>query len=288
MGKFGDLFPGDPKDLDELLEQLAQRMAAASAMLASMTPRTAGPAAVAHERAARRHGSLLAGQSAGGQPPSGLPGRAVGPAHVVQRRRGTRHGRDDGHVPAPRRPRPARADAVGGSPAGRARRDRPRPGQGARRPGRLRVAGGARRSWRGASRRPASSSSGRAGSSSRRKDFGESASGRWRTCSSTSRKDRLGGHGLVRMGVGHERADATKPYELRRPVQPAHRTDDAQRDQAAGGRGRARPRRLGGRLSARPAESALACRVGPARVGPACSSRFGSARKTSRSSGPST
>ena len=38
----------------------------------------------------------------------------------------------------------------------------------------------------------------------------------------------------------------------------------------------------------RPAESALACRVGPARVGPACNSQFGSARKTSRSSGPST
>ena len=38
MGKYGDLFPGDPKDLDELLEQLAQRMAAASAMLASMSP----------------------------------------------------------------------------------------------------------------------------------------------------------------------------------------------------------------------------------------------------------
>ena len=38
MEQYGDLFPGDPEDLDELLEQLAQRMAAASAMLASMTP----------------------------------------------------------------------------------------------------------------------------------------------------------------------------------------------------------------------------------------------------------
>lgn len=37
MSRFGDLFPGDPKTLDELLEQLAERMAAASAMLASMT-----------------------------------------------------------------------------------------------------------------------------------------------------------------------------------------------------------------------------------------------------------
>jgi uncharacterized protein with von Willebrand factor type A (vWA) domain len=37
MAQYGDLFPGDPKDLDQLLEQLAQRMAAASAMLASMS-----------------------------------------------------------------------------------------------------------------------------------------------------------------------------------------------------------------------------------------------------------
>jgi uncharacterized protein with von Willebrand factor type A (vWA) domain len=38
MQRYGELFPGAPKDLDELLAQLAQRMAAASAMLASMTP----------------------------------------------------------------------------------------------------------------------------------------------------------------------------------------------------------------------------------------------------------
>jgi uncharacterized protein with von Willebrand factor type A (vWA) domain len=37
MDSYGDLFPGEAKDLDELLEHLAQRMAAASAMLASMT-----------------------------------------------------------------------------------------------------------------------------------------------------------------------------------------------------------------------------------------------------------
>ncbi len=38
MSEFGDFFPGDPQNLDELLEQLANRMAATSAMLASMTP----------------------------------------------------------------------------------------------------------------------------------------------------------------------------------------------------------------------------------------------------------
>lgn len=38
MGRFGDLFPGDPQSLDELLEQLAQRMAAAEAMFRSLSP----------------------------------------------------------------------------------------------------------------------------------------------------------------------------------------------------------------------------------------------------------
>ena len=38
MEQFGDLFPGDPKDLDELLELLAARMAAAQAMWNSMSP----------------------------------------------------------------------------------------------------------------------------------------------------------------------------------------------------------------------------------------------------------
>ncbi len=38
MSEFGDFFPGDPQNLDELLAQLADRMAATSAMLASMTP----------------------------------------------------------------------------------------------------------------------------------------------------------------------------------------------------------------------------------------------------------
>jgi uncharacterized protein with von Willebrand factor type A (vWA) domain len=38
MESYGDLFPGNPTDLDELLEQLAARMAAAQAMWNSMSP----------------------------------------------------------------------------------------------------------------------------------------------------------------------------------------------------------------------------------------------------------
>jgi uncharacterized protein with von Willebrand factor type A (vWA) domain len=38
MERYGDFFPENPRDLDELLEVMAQRMAAAQAMLNSMTP----------------------------------------------------------------------------------------------------------------------------------------------------------------------------------------------------------------------------------------------------------
>ena len=38
MEQFGDFFPENPQTLDELLEQMAQRMAAMQAMLNSMTP----------------------------------------------------------------------------------------------------------------------------------------------------------------------------------------------------------------------------------------------------------
>ena len=38
MGQYGDVFPGSPANLDELLEQLAARMAAAQAMWNSMSP----------------------------------------------------------------------------------------------------------------------------------------------------------------------------------------------------------------------------------------------------------
>ncbi len=38
MEKFGDFFPGEPQNLEELLEQMAQQMAAAQRMLNSMTP----------------------------------------------------------------------------------------------------------------------------------------------------------------------------------------------------------------------------------------------------------
>jgi uncharacterized protein with von Willebrand factor type A (vWA) domain len=38
MERYGDMFPGDPQDLDELMQTMAQQMAAMSQLMASMTP----------------------------------------------------------------------------------------------------------------------------------------------------------------------------------------------------------------------------------------------------------
>src|SRR5205807_272884 len=38
MQRYGDFFPGNPRTLDELLEQMARRMAALSRLLSSMSP----------------------------------------------------------------------------------------------------------------------------------------------------------------------------------------------------------------------------------------------------------
>src|SRR5439155_17681248 len=38
MQRYGDFFPENPRSLDELLEQMARRMAALSRLLASMSP----------------------------------------------------------------------------------------------------------------------------------------------------------------------------------------------------------------------------------------------------------
>ena len=56
MDKHGDFFPENPQNIDELLDAMAQRAAAAQRMLNSMTRRAAGRAdgALRSRRSARR------------------------------------------------------------------------------------------------------------------------------------------------------------------------------------------------------------------------------------------
>ena len=95
MERFGDMFPGNPKDLDELLEQLAAQMAAAQAMWNSMTPEQQEPAPGSGRIPPRGPRPPLAGGPAGRQPPAGLPRGRLGPALPLQRRPAHGHGGGD-------------------------------------------------------------------------------------------------------------------------------------------------------------------------------------------------
>ena len=64
MEQYGDFFPENPQTLDELLESLAQRMAAMQAMLNSMTPEQRAQLQQLAEQLLERHGPALADGSA--------------------------------------------------------------------------------------------------------------------------------------------------------------------------------------------------------------------------------
>ena len=79
MERYGDMFPGNPQSLDELLEQMAASMAAMQRLLNSMTPEQRGPAAAAERAAARGHGPALADGRARAQPAERVPADGLGP-----------------------------------------------------------------------------------------------------------------------------------------------------------------------------------------------------------------
>ncbi len=217
MEQFGDLFPGNPKDLDELLEQLAARMAAAQAMWNSMSP----------EQRAQLQGlaeSLLedmdlrwqvdrlaenlqqAFPDAGWEQPLPVPGR-----------------RPDGHGGGHRRRRPAaRPRRTRGLPALGQLAGRPvrgRPGQGGEAPGR--------------GRRQLARPAGQAGQAAgRRPGLIDQREGRFELTPKGIRrigqqalsdlfgqltKDRVGNHATTWTGTGHDREETTKPYEFGDP-----------------------------------------------------------------------
>ena len=132
MERFGDFFPENPQTLDELLEVMARRMAAAQAMMNSMTPEQRAQLQQLSRPAARGHGPALAGRPARAEPARGRSPTPVGttayhfegadPLDMAQAMQA------DGRA---RRPGPARAAAARCSATRRARRGRPRPGPGA-------------------------------------------------------------------------------------------------------------------------------------------------------------
>ena len=90
MERYGDFFPENPQNLDELLEVMAQRMAAMQAMMNSMTPEQRAQLQELSEPAARGHGPAVADGPARREPAPALPRRRVGPAVRVLGRRSAR------------------------------------------------------------------------------------------------------------------------------------------------------------------------------------------------------
>ena len=195
MERFGDFFPENPRNLDELLELMAQRMAAMQAMLNSMTPEQRAQLQGLSEQLLEDM-DLRWQMDQLRQPPAGVPRhglepplrlRGPGPARLRRRR--------PGHERA-RRPRPARAaDArrianpvrwPRSTSTGPASCSATKPPTASRRwP-----------SWPRCSRRPGSSRTGRAATSSRPPASATSASNALDDLFSKLARDKLGQHEL--------------------------------------------------------------------------------------------
>ena len=226
MEQFGDFFPENPQNLDELLEQMARRMAAMQAMLNSMTPEQRAQLQQLVRPAARRHGPAVADATSSaanlqqmfpqmnwsqrydfeGQDPMGIRPGDAGDA-------------------GPRRPRPAREPAAQRVEPGRARRGRhgprPRPDGRRRRPV-ARAAGRAHQDARGGRPDRAEGGPPRADAEG---PAARSARTRCATCSRSSPRTSSASTRRASSGSGHERTYDTKPYEFGDPFQlDLHRT----------------------------------------------------------------
>ena len=142
MAKYGDLFPEDPQNLEELVDSLARRAAAAERMMRSLTPEQR------EELANLMAGALEDMDLAREMAQLGEALRARRPdldrrsRERMQRRRAAGRGRGHRRAAGPRRPRRARVDAGAGLPRRQPRGRRrgggaPRAGpRGGRRPAR--------------------------------------------------------------------------------------------------------------------------------------------------------
>ena len=219
MERYGDFFPGNPQTLDELLEQMAQSMAQMQQLLNSMTPEQRAQLQALSRVAARGHGPALAGR----------PARRATCSRRSPTCRGSASQNFRGDDPLQFGEMPGLLDTLGDLDAlenlhaqsatqpGRARRGRPRPRPRAARRRRRPLARAAARARRRCSRKPGSSSSARAGSSSRRRAIRAIGNKALGDLYRKLMKDRAGRHEIERTGFGHERAYEHKPYEFGDP-----------------------------------------------------------------------
>ena len=241
MSKHGDLFPGDPQNVDELVDELARQAAAAERLMASLTPQQreelAGLMAQAlgdpdlaaqmaalndNLRALRPDLTWDRGERMRGDQPLGY-GEAARRARRALR---------------PRRPaRPAGAEPPRRDPGRHRRRDRR---TGARLVGGRRTCGrcsSSSASWSGR----AGWSAARTGWSSRPRRCGGSGRPRCARSSSTSKDGRRGEHDIQDAGASGEATGASRRVAVRRRAAARRRPHRLQRG-AADRLGR-RPRR---------------------------------------------
>ena len=126
MDQHGDFFPEGPETVDELVDALAARAAAAQRMLASMTPEQRAELAELSQQAFGSPGLMDQLSTLDDALRSPSPGRGLGRVGAVRRPAGPGPRRRHRCAPGPRRARLARRPARPGPPRGPDGRRRPR------------------------------------------------------------------------------------------------------------------------------------------------------------------
>ncbi len=112
MAQYGDFFPENPKNIDELLEAFARRMAAMQAMLNSMTPEQRAQLQQLSDQLLGDMDLRWQMDQLGSNLRAADAVDGVGLVLRLLRRRPARHGRGDAGHGRARRPRPARVVAA--------------------------------------------------------------------------------------------------------------------------------------------------------------------------------
>ena len=256
MERYGDFFPENPQNLDELLEVMAQRMAAMQAMLNSMTPEQRAQLQGLAEQLLEDMDLRWQVDQLGAEPAAGCS-RELG----WDRQLRLLAARTRSASPRPPQLMHELGDLDqlenllrGATKPGRAGRGRHRPGPRAarrRRGPQPRADGRAGQDARGG--RP-HRAAGRAATSSRPPGIRKIGQNALSDLFKKLAQDKMGQHELERTGVGHERAYETKPYEFGDPFNlDIERTvRNAIGRQGGGTPGAAHARRLRGRAHRAP------------------------------------
>ena len=239
MEKYGDMFPDNPANLEELVDSLARRAAAAERMMRSMSAaaaRRSWPTLMAgalEDMDLAREMAQLDEALRARRPDLDWRSR--------ERMRGDEPlgaGDGDQRAAGPRRPRRARVDPRPGLPRRQPRGRRRGGGPARARPAARSTTCASCAGWSASSRSRATSTAAATGSTSPPRRSAGSARPRCGTCSPTCARRGRGGHDVHDAGQAGELTGASRPVAVRRRAAARRRTHPHQR--GAGRPGRAR------------------------------------------------